>query len=84
MVTQIKEYTSAQAIAEALDKQLSETKSVLGEYLRKLDDIRTLAEKSKKNPRHRHEISRQKTLKRQPQRNHRGHPKHRFRCNTIS
>ncbi len=48
MVTQIKEYTSTQAIAEALDKQLSETKSVLGEYLRKLDDIRTLAEKSKK------------------------------------
>jgi hypothetical protein len=48
MVTQIKEYTSAQAIAEALDKQLTETKSVLGEYLRKLDDIRTLAEKSKK------------------------------------
>jgi hypothetical protein len=48
MVTQIKEYTSAQAIAEAMDKQLSETKSVLGEYLRKLDEIRTLAEKSKK------------------------------------
>jgi hypothetical protein len=48
MVTQIREYTSAQAIAEAMDKQLSETKSVLGEYLRKLDDIRTLAEKSKK------------------------------------
>jgi len=48
MVTQIKEYTSTQAIAEALDKQLSETKSILGEYLRKLDDIRNLAEKSKK------------------------------------
>jgi hypothetical protein len=48
MVTQIVEYTSAQAIADALDKQLSETKSVLGEYLRKLDEIRTLAEKSKK------------------------------------
>jgi len=48
MVTLIKEYTSAQAIADALDKQLSETKSVLGEYLRKLDEIRTLAEKSKK------------------------------------
>src|SRR4030042_3212111 len=48
MVTQIKEYTSAQAIADGLDKQLSETKSVLGEYLRKLDEIRTLAEKSKK------------------------------------
>jgi hypothetical protein len=48
MVTQIQEYNSAQAIAEALDKELSETKSVLGEYLRKLDEIRTLAEKSKK------------------------------------
>lgn len=48
MVVQIKEYSSAQSIAEALDKQLSETKSILGEYLRKLDEIRTLAEKSKK------------------------------------
>ena len=48
MVTQIKEYNSAQAIAEALETQLSETKSVLGEYLRRLDEIRTLAEKSKK------------------------------------
>jgi hypothetical protein len=48
MVIQIKEYTSAQSIAETLDKQLSETKSILGEYLRKLDEIRTLAEKSKK------------------------------------
>jgi len=48
MVTKIKEYTSAQAIAESLDKELSETKSVLGEYLRRLDEIRTLAEKSKK------------------------------------
>jgi len=48
MVVQIKEYTSAQAIADALDKDLSETKSVLGEYLRHLDEIRTLAEKSKK------------------------------------
>jgi hypothetical protein len=48
MVTQIKEYNSAQAIAEALDKELSETKSVLGEYLRRLDEIRNLAEKSRK------------------------------------
>jgi hypothetical protein len=48
MVTQIREYGSAQSIAEALDKELSQTKSVLGEYLRKLDEIRTLAEKSKK------------------------------------
>jgi hypothetical protein len=48
MVTQLKEYTSAQAIADDLDKDLSETKSLLGEYLRRLDEIRTLAEKSKK------------------------------------
>jgi len=48
MVTQIQEYNSAQAIAESLDKELSETKSVLGEYLRRLDEIRTLAEKSRK------------------------------------
>lgn len=48
MVTQIKEYTSAQAIAEAMDKQLSDAKSALGEHLRKLDEIRTMAEKSKK------------------------------------
>jgi DNA primase large subunit len=48
MVIQIQEYNSAQAIAEALEKQLSETKSILGEYLRRLDEIRMLAEKSKK------------------------------------
>ena len=48
MVTQIQEYNSAQAIADALDKDLSQTKSLLGEYLRQLDEIRTLAEKSKK------------------------------------
>jgi len=48
MVTEIQEYNSAQAIAEDLDKELSETKSVLGEYLRRLDEIRTLAEKSRK------------------------------------
>jgi hypothetical protein len=48
VVTQIIEYSSTQAIADALDKQLSETKSILGENLRKLDEIRTLAEKSKK------------------------------------
>ena len=48
MVVQLKEYTSAQAIAEDIDKDLSETKSLLGEYLRRLDEIRTLAEKLKK------------------------------------
>ena len=48
MVVEIKEYTSAEEIAEILDNQISDTKSTLGEYLRRLDDIRSLAEKSKK------------------------------------
>jgi len=48
MVIQIKEYGSAEEIAETLEKEISETKSALGEYLRRLDDIRALAEKSKK------------------------------------
>jgi len=48
MVVEIREYKSAQEIAENLDKAISETKSVLGDYLRRLDDIRALAEKSKK------------------------------------
>jgi hypothetical protein len=48
MVVEIREYTSAEEIAETLENKISETKSTLGEYLRRLDDIRTLAEKSKK------------------------------------
>jgi hypothetical protein len=48
MVVQIKEYESAEEIAETLDKDISQTKSTLGEYLRRLDEIRNLAEKSKK------------------------------------
>jgi hypothetical protein len=48
MVVKIKEYSSAQEIAETLEKEIAETKSTLGEYLRRLDDIRALAEKSKK------------------------------------
>ncbi len=48
MVVQIREYNSAEEIAETLEKEISETKSMLGEYLRRLDDIRALAEKSKK------------------------------------
>ncbi len=48
MVTQIKEYGSAEEIAETLDKEIGDTKSTLGEYLRRLDEIRSLAEKSKK------------------------------------
>jgi hypothetical protein len=48
MVVEIKEYNSAEEMAETLEKEISETKSALGEYLRRLDDIRALAEKSKK------------------------------------
>jgi len=48
MVVEIKEYTSAEEIADILDKKIGNTKSTLGDYLRRLDDIRALAEKSKK------------------------------------
>jgi hypothetical protein len=48
MVVQMKEYMSSEEIAERLEKEIAETKSTLGEYLRRLDDIRALAEKSKK------------------------------------
>ena len=48
MVVEIKEYGSAEEIAETLDKDISNTKSTLGESLRRLDEIRSLAEKSKK------------------------------------
>ena len=48
MVVELKEFGSAEEIEEALDKEISETKSTLGENLRRLDEIRTLAEKTKK------------------------------------
>ena len=48
MVIKIKEYTSAEEISDTLDREISHTKSTLGEYLRRLDEIRSLAEKSKK------------------------------------
>lgn len=48
MVVEIKEFSSTDEIEEALDKEISETKSNLGAYLRRLDEIRTLAEKTKK------------------------------------
>ena len=48
MVVEIKEYESAIEIARAMDTEITRTKSVLGEYLRRLDEIRTLAERSKK------------------------------------
>jgi hypothetical protein len=48
VVVEIKEYQSAEEIEEILDKRISSTKSTLGEYLRRLDEIRTLAERSKR------------------------------------
>lgn len=48
MVVELKEYESATEIAKTLDSEVSKTKSMLGEYLRRLDEIRALAERSKK------------------------------------
>jgi len=48
VVVEIKEFESVEELEETLDKDISNTKSTLGEYLRRLDEIRTLAEKSKK------------------------------------
>jgi hypothetical protein len=48
MVIEIKEYSSADEISDTIDREISQTKSTLGEYLRRLDEIRSIAEKSKK------------------------------------
>jgi hypothetical protein len=48
MVVELKEYESAAEIAKNLDNEIARTKSMLGEYLRRLDEIRALAERSKK------------------------------------
>ena len=48
MVVELKEYNSAAEIAKTLDEKIARTKSMLGEYLRRLDEIRALAERSKK------------------------------------
>lgn len=48
MAVKMKEYSSFTQIAETMDREISETKSALGEYLRRLDEIRNVAEKSKK------------------------------------
>jgi len=48
MVVEMKEYESASEIAKNIEDKISESKSLLGEYLRRLDDIRSLAERSKK------------------------------------
>jgi hypothetical protein len=48
MVIELKEYESASDIAKIMDTEISKTKSMLGEYLRRLDEIRNLTERSKK------------------------------------
>ena len=48
MVIEIKEYTSTDEISNTLDKEIAYTKSALGGYLRRLDEIRSLAEKAKR------------------------------------
>jgi hypothetical protein len=48
MVIELKEYESASDIAKFMDTEISKTKSILGEYLRRLDEIRNLTERSKK------------------------------------
>lgn len=48
MSVEIKTYHSVKEILDTVDKEIADTKSNLGSYLRKLDETRTLAEKSKK------------------------------------
>ncbi|RLI47215.1 hypothetical protein DRO69_01170 [Candidatus Bathyarchaeota archaeon] len=48
MVVELKEYDSATDISRTIDEEIVRTKSMLGEYLRRLDEIRALAERSKK------------------------------------
>ena len=48
MVVELKEYDSAVDISRTIDEEITSTKSLLGEYLRQLDEIRSLAERSKK------------------------------------
>ncbi len=48
MVVELKEYGTATEISKTIDDEVVRTKSMLGEYLRRLDEIRALAERSKK------------------------------------
>ena len=48
MVVELKTHDSAVRISEVVEEEISRTKSVLGDYLRRLDEIRALAERSKK------------------------------------
>ncbi len=44
----ISEYSSVSEISESIEKELAETKSALGGYLRQLDDRRAVAEKTQR------------------------------------
>ena len=48
MVNEVREYESVNEIVKALDDKINLTKNILGQYLRRLDEIRALAERSKK------------------------------------
>ena len=48
MVVELRTYNSPTEILEAVDSEMVQTKGTLGEYLRRLDEIRSLAEKSRK------------------------------------
>jgi len=48
MTVSFKEFDSATEIVKAVDHEITETKNILNGYLRQLEDIRALAEKSKK------------------------------------
>ena len=48
MVNELKEYESVKEIVKALDDNINLTKNVCGHSLRRLDEIRSLAERSKK------------------------------------
>jgi len=48
VVNELKEYESVNEIVKALDNNINLTKNMLGQYLRRLDEIRSLAERSKK------------------------------------
>src|SRR4030066_2126999 len=48
MVNELKEYESVNEIVKALDNNINLTKDMLGQCLRRLDEVRSLAERSKK------------------------------------
>jgi len=48
MSIQIREYNSAEAIAQNLDKKIDEIKNNLSGYIQKLEEIQSVAEKSKR------------------------------------